>query len=348
MPVLTKENLRDQLKRGEIAPVYVLFGPEINLRDVAARYIANLCFGPNDLRDFNESEFSLNGDGNLQRGLAAANQLPMMAARRLIRVTDVRISASGHRDTILEEHEHMLQEYFDNPCVSSVLLFIADDLNGVRRMGKLLRAQTIAVEFKALSDEEALAWAGTVSRRAEVQIDAAALRHFAALVGNDSARIENEVEKLATAALPSKSVSIELIDQLVPNSRELTNFVLTDTLVGRQKSASIAILRKLLRDGAEPLMILGLISYNFRRLLTAKEMMSRGADRGDVTRTLNLRGRDQEGFLASARRAEADALRTAIRLIADTDLAIKTSVGGSGPAGGRLLIEMLIAELCTL
>ncbi len=44
--VITRENLRDELKRREVAPVYVLFGAETYLRDKAAKYIADLCFTP--------------------------------------------------------------------------------------------------------------------------------------------------------------------------------------------------------------------------------------------------------------------------------------------------------------
>jgi DNA polymerase III delta subunit len=79
----------------------------------------------------------------------------------------------------------------------------------------------------------------------------------------------------------------------------------------------------------------------------AKELMTRGADRPEVARVLNLRYRDQEEFLANARRADPNVLKTAIMRIAETDLAIKTSVGGGGPVGARLQIEMLVAELAT-
>src|SRR6187399_3108196 len=96
---LTREDLRNQLKRREISPVYLLFGPETHLRDIAARTITDLSFAPSDFRDFNESSFSLNVDGNLEKALAAAEQLPMMAVRRVVRITDIRISATGHRDT---------------------------------------------------------------------------------------------------------------------------------------------------------------------------------------------------------------------------------------------------------
>ena len=77
MAVIKREDLRAQLRRREMAPVYVLFGPETYLRDLAARTIADFTFADGDLRDFNETEYSLNVDGNLERAIAAANQLPM-------------------------------------------------------------------------------------------------------------------------------------------------------------------------------------------------------------------------------------------------------------------------------
>ena len=100
--VLSRENLKDQLRRREIAPVYLLFGPETHLRDLAAKTITDLAFAEGDLRDFNETTFSLNTEDNLKLALSAAEQLPMMAGRRVIRITDVRIPASGFRDTITE------------------------------------------------------------------------------------------------------------------------------------------------------------------------------------------------------------------------------------------------------
>ncbi|MEQ1646144.1 MAG: hypothetical protein ABL959_22020, partial [Pyrinomonadaceae bacterium] len=91
--------------------------------------------------------------------------------------------------------------------------------------------------------------------------------------------------------------------------------------------------------------LLGLISYNYRRLLMAKDMMDRGVPRGEVAKVAKLRYNDQEPFLASARRASLSKLKHAVTRIAATDLAIKTSIGGSGPAGARLQIELLVCEL---
>ncbi|MBP6002079.1 MAG: DNA polymerase III subunit delta [Pyrinomonadaceae bacterium] len=345
MASLKREDLRNQLRRHELSPVYVLFGSETHLRDLAARTIADRSFEAGELRDFNESEFSLGQEGSLQQAIAAANQLPMMAKRRVVRVTDVRITAGGQRDTIREEHEAILTSYFRDPNPSTVMIFVADDLNGVRKMGKLMRAETTAIEFEPLADGELYRWASDKFRDSKTTIDEPALRHLVAMVGNDVARIENEVAKLSTAALPESRVTIELIDALVPNSRELTNFELTDNLVAGNKKKALMVLKKILDDGAEPLMILGLISYNYRRLLMAKEMMDRGADRGDISRILKLRYNDQADFLATARRTEIAKLKHVLDRLAQTDLAIKTSSGGGGPQGSRMQIEMLVCEL---
>jgi DNA polymerase-3 subunit delta len=141
---------------------------------------------------------------------------------------------------------------------------------------------------------------------------------------------------------------MELIDPLVPNSRELTNFELTDNLVSKNRTRALAVLKKILDDGAEPLMILGLISYNYRRLVMAKDLMTRGADRGEVARVLKLRYSDQENFLAAARRADMGQLTRVLARLAETDLAIKTSIGGSGPQGARMQLEVLVCELAAM
>lgn len=346
--VYSREDLRNQLKRREIAPVYVLFGPETHLRDLAAKTIADLAFAEGDLRDFNETSFSLNTEGNLKSAFSAAKQLPMIASRRVIRITDVRISATGIRDTITEDDEPIISAYFANPSLHSVVIFIADELNGVRKMGKLLRERTTAVEFALLDDGQLARIARDKIKDAGVEIDDAALRYLISLVGQDARRLTNEVNKLVTAVLPGKTITSALIESLVPNSRELSNFDLTDHLVAGRKTQALFVLKKILDDGGEPLALLGLISYNYRRLLMAKDLMERGADRREVANVVKLRYNDQEPFLTAARRAKLKSLTHAIQLIAKADLAIKTSIGGSGPAGARMQIEMLVCELALI
>lgn len=345
MPEISKESLREKIRRREIAPAYALYGAELYLRDLAAKTIANLSFSAADMRDFNEDEFCLDTPGNLTSALAAANQLPMMASRRVIRITGVRVAAAAQRDTLKEEFEEPLAAYLANPSPHSVIIFIADELNGNRRIAKLLKNHCVAVEFERLQGQELLRWARNKFDDLGTRIDDAALRHLVSLVGDDLCRMDNEIVKLSTAALPENVVSSRLIDELVPYSRVLSNFDLTDHLAAGRRREALAALRKILDDGAEPIALLGLIAYNFRRLLTAKVLMAAGTPRADVARAVKLRYSDQEPFFAAARRAEILDLVAVIKRTAEADLAIKTSIGGGGPQGSRLQIEMLVSSI---
>jgi DNA polymerase-3 subunit delta len=271
--------------------------------------------------------------------------MPMMAARRVIRITDVRISQAGRRDTIGDADENALRSYLEDPSKDSIVIFIADELNGNRRMGKLLREKAFAVDFEPMSDVELTGWAADRVKEAGSDIDKTALDLLVKRAGPDVRRVTNEAAKLATAALPEKRITADLVDELVPFTRELDNFEFGRHLVAGDRSAALRVLRKIIDDGAEPVMILGLIAYNVRRLLIAKDMMRQGADRRDLGNVLKLRYSDQESFLAAARRADADRLKTAVMRIAETDVALKTSIGGGGDAGGRMLLEMLVCEL---
>lgn len=344
MPELSKEALREQLRRRELQPVYVLTGGEPFLRDVAVQTISKISFAEGEMRDFNEDEFSLSNPDVLLTALAAADQLPMMASRRVVRICDLRVGATSNRDTLKEDHAEALERYLSNPSPSSVVIFIADELNGNRKVSKILNKYAAVVDFRKLEPAELVSWARSKFAESGTSVDDISLRHLVSLVGADLRRLSIEVEKLATAALPEKIVTSDLIDDLVPYTREIENFDLTDHMVAGRKQQALAVLKKILDDGAEPLALLGLISYNFRRLLMAKEMMTAGSSREEVARVVKLRYRDQEAFLAAARRAERSDLVRLLGRLNEVDLAIKTSLGGGGPAGSRMQIEMLVCE----
>lgn len=340
---LTREQLKEQLRRREIHPVYVLYGAETYLRDIAAKTIGDLSFGKEDFRDFNDDSFTLTVADNIKNALAAADQLPMMAQKRVVKITEVRVGVSANKDTLKEDYFEAVKAYLANPSPSSVVIFVADELNGNRKVGKLLKEHAGAVDFSPL-DDKALNEHARKLQKNDAEMSEGVLRHLIALVGPDVRRLTIEIGKLATAALPGKSIDGDLVDALVANVREIPNFDLTDSLVGGDRKRAMRVMTKILNDGAEPIALIGLLSYNYRRLLIAKDLMERGADRGAVTKAAKLYG-NPEPFLSTARRADLSKLMHAIVRLAETDLAIKTSVGGSGPKGSRLQLEMLVCEL---
>ena len=331
MTTATREELKRQLKGGTVAPLYLLHGPEDYLRERAARAIADAALKDASLRDFNESSFSLTS-ADVQQAIAAAEQLPMMSPRRVVRIMDF--------TRLREADEEALLRYVDRPAESSTVILIADELDKRRKLTKALLAACVSVEFAELKDAELAAWAKSHLKELKAETDERTLRQIVALVGTSVRRLEAELSKLATAALPGSRITMELVESLVGRSRELSNFELTDHLVAGDRRRALETLRRLLDDGAEPVMLIGLLASSYHRLALAKDLMTRGAPKEEVFRVVAVPYSKREEFLATARRADEQEIAQRLRRIAAADLAIKTS-----QATPRLQLEVLVCEL---
>ncbi len=331
MSAITREELKRRLKAGQVEPLYLLFGPEGYLRDAAARAVTELALKDAALREFNESAYSLSS-ADVQQAIAAAEQLPMMAARRVVRVTDFA--------RLREADEGALVRYLSRPAETSTVVFVADSLDKRLKLSKQLLDACVSVEFAPLADGELAAWAKSRLKELRADTDERTLRQVVALAGQSVRQLATELEKLATAALPSGHITMELVESLVGRSRELSNFELTDHLIARNRKRALETLSRLLDDGVEPLMLMGLLASSFRRLALAKDLMSRGAPEQEVFNLVKMPYNQRAEFLATARRADARDLSRRIRRIADADLSIKTS-----QATPRLQLEMLVCEL---
>jgi DNA polymerase-3 subunit delta len=336
MSTLTRQELQRELKGGSLRPLYLLFGPEDYLRGRAAHAITEAALKDAPLREFNESSFSL-ASSDVQHAIAAAEQLPMMSARRVVRITDF--------SRLREADEGALLRYLARPVETSAVIFIADDLDKRRKLTKTLMETCASIEFAPLTDTELAAWGKDYLKRLKVTTDDRTLHQIVALAGVSVRKLTIELDKLATAALGTGFITMEMVEELVGRSRELSNFELTDHLIARNRKRALQILYRLLDDGAEPLMLLGLIAGNFHRLALAKELMSRGTSREEVFRLVAMPYSKREDFLATARRTDAPSLARNIERIAAADYAIKTSLGGTGITGARLQLEMLVFEL---
>ncbi|MBA2341426.1 MAG: DNA polymerase III subunit delta [Pyrinomonadaceae bacterium] len=336
MSTATREELRRALKAKQLEPLYLLYGEEEFLRDAAARHITDAALSGAPLREFNEATFSL-ASTDVQQAIAAAEQLPMMSERRVVRVSDF--------GKMRETDEETLVRYITRPVASTIMIFTAPDLDKRRKLSKQLLDVCVSVEFAALRDVDLMAWARSYLKELKVTANERTLGLIVALVGSSTRRLNNELNKLAVAAAETKEITPEMVDALVGRSRELSNFELTDHLVARDARSALRILRTLLDDGAEPLMLLGLVASHYHRLLLAKELMAGGAAESEVFRLVPLPFNKRADFLASARRSNTHDLAKRIERIARTDVAIKTSLGGGGEKGSRLQIEMLVCEL---
>ena len=332
MKSISRVELERSLKAGRVEPLYLLVGCEGYLRDSAARAITDVALSETLLREFNESTFSLLS-GGANAAIAAADQLPMMSLHRVVRICDF--------GKLREADEETLIRYLSNPAPSSVVIFNTADLDKRKKLTKTLLEKCVVVEFPALKDGEAKAWIKTRLRELKVAADENALTEIVALVGTDVQTLFSELDKLASAAAKTGRITVGFVDELIGCSREFSNFDLGDHLVAGNRKQALETLHRLLVGGAEPVMLIGLIASNYHRLALARDALNRGS-REDVFRTVPMPFFKRDAFLASVRRSEPSKIAHGIKLIADADLAIKSSKGTP-----RLQLEMLVCELAS-
>ena len=331
MKPLTRIELERSLREG-LRPLYLLLGPEVYLRRAAAQTITEAALSRTLLREFNESSFSLLSDA-VQSALAAAEQLPMMSDMRVVRIRDFARLREADEDTLIR--------YLNNPSPTTVMIFIADDLDKRKKSSKVLLDTCAVVEFAPLKDAEAKAWAKSRLKELKVSADDQVLSEVIRLVGTDVQTLANELEKLASAAAGTSRITLDNVDELIGRSRELSNFELADHLMAGNRKKALETLHRLLEDGAEPVMLVGLIAGNYHRLALGKHLLARGG-REEVFRNIALPSFKRDSYISTLQSSTAAKIARGIQLIAAVDLAIKTS-----QATPRLQLELLVCELAT-
>ena len=337
MTALSRPEFDRFLAAGRVQPLYLLLGSETYLRDAAARDLSDAALSGRLLREFNESSFSLLTDSAMA-AIAAAEQLPMMSERRVVRIKDFA--------KLRETDEGIIIRYLERPADSTVMIFVADDLDKRKTMTKTLLAKCAVVEFPAVKDGEAKAWARARLQALKTSADDRVLTDIVRLVGTNLQTLASELEKLAAAAVETRQITAELVDQLIDRSREYSNFDLGDQLIAGDRRRALETLHRLLEDDVAPVMLVGLIASNYHRLALAKELLRRG-ERAEVNRLSYGPPAKRDAFMNTLQRSDAGKLARGIQLIAAADLALKTSLAGGGPKGARLQLEVLVCELAS-
>ncbi len=327
-----------KLQSGRLAPLYLFEGSERYLRDQTLKRLLEVSVDE-AARDFNFARVSV-AQGDLDGALALARQLPMMSARRMVVVT-------GFEAISDDKHLDALKDYLRAPSETTVLVFVSDALDNRRNVSTMLRKACEVVSFDPLDEREAAPqWVRDYVARAGAFIEPQAAAYLVGMVGVDLTRLSTELDKLINYVGEKGRIGKPEIDSLVLNSRERSNFELTDAILDGDRRRALNLLDRIYANASErpetlSLMILGAIASNYRKMLAAKELMSRNAPNAEVAKAVGMSPYAVTRFNERVRKMDAARILRGIARIAETDVALKTSL-----ATPRSQIEVLICQLC--
>ena len=341
MPPVNPDQLLAQLKKGKPVAAILVLGDEPYLRDACRKMLIDQ-YVPEASRTWAVSRFSAER-GDIQPALDQAQTLPMLSPQQVIFLEDTQ-AIEEFPDKKRDEAVKQLESYLADPAPFTVLVFEAAHLDQRMRLSKTLVEKSLVVHVglgddPGLRNAAAVALAKTLGREQRVEFAAGAAEDLAERVAGDLQRLKTEIQKLSTYAGERKTIRPEDVALLVISERAATVWEMADMIAARQANRALDFLERLLRDGEEPLQLLGGMAWMYRKLIEASEV--KGAVNGwQAARALQMAPEKAEQAIRNARKISRPRLLAGLRAFQLADSRLK-----GGAHDPRTVMEFLIAEL---
>jgi DNA polymerase-3 subunit delta len=337
MPDISAEKLIAQLSSGKPVAAIVLLGTDSYLREMCRNKIIEACV-PEAAREWALARIAVQ-DSGWDEVLQRAQTMPMLAQRQVIIVEGVEsLEKLGEktRDEVVEA----LAKYFESPAPFSVLLFEASSMDKRQRYSKLLAEHALLVEL-TIGGESAAALAAQMAKDCGAEIDREAAALLAEILNSEPSRMRIEIEKLATYVGKGQRITSVEVEELVVAARKNTVWQLADMLAGRRRDSALAFLDNLLREGEEPIGLVGGITWMYRKLIEARDLPA-GTSGFQAARALGMNPAAGETAVRQAHRIPKKDLLAGLVALAEADSQLKSS--NPDP---RALMEFLIVQLAS-
>ena len=336
MAATSPEKFLEQLARGKAIGAVLLLGTDHYLREMCRNRIIETCV-PEAARDWALARLSAR-DAGWDEILQRAETLPMLAPRQVIVVEDVEsVEKLGEKSR--EEIIEALEKYLNSPAPFTILVLEASELDGRQKFRKLLGEKALVVEL-TIGGESAAALATQMAKDLGTEIDRDAAALLADIVNGEPARMRGELEKLSTYALGRRITAAD-VEIFVVAARKNTVWQLTDMLASRRRRDALAFLDNLLREGEQPIGIVGALAWTYRKLIEARDLPAHTGG-FQAARQLGMRPEAAEAAVRQAHRVPKSELLSGLVALAEADSQLKSS--NPDP---RALMEFLIARLTT-
>jgi len=268
------------LGRSAAGPGYLFLGNEQYFRDRCRLALRKAVLGEQDGAEGSAdgvTEFNLN-ERPIEELIDDARTLSLFGGPRLI--------VGRHAESVLPRGAGVkavpppeLARYFGDPTPGTTILLEAarydwssrDDKSKLERVAKFYAAVPVQVDLEHLSERDALAGAQSIAKRLGLSIAPDVLTELAEMLGNDLARISNDLDKLSLYAGPGRQVTREDIELLVPEARQRGMFEFSDALAHKDRGRALDILDTLAQGGEYWPMQINLLAGLFRQALIVKE-----------------------------------------------------------------------------
>ncbi len=260
--------------------------------------------------------------------------LPFLATRRVVVVKDA--------DKFISENRQLLEDYFDNPSPTGVLIMtvnnkLGEKTNLAKKLAKCGRLISTASPNRWTLPPYLIRYAEQTHSK---KLGRQAAELVVELAGEDLGRLYREVDKLSAFTGSEKEITIENIQALTGHNRLFDAFeVFDEALAGRPAKATQLFRDMLAKDKDAEYRVVGAFVYQVRRMFDAKVLLNKGTDLKEISDRLRIFG-DRQTFFARLRKMDLVQIGSLLELLGLIDYQVKT-----GQATIEVEMEKFILKL---
>jgi len=223
-----------------------------------------------------------------------------------------------------------------------ILIYEKNKISQSNSLFKFLKKDVKCQEFKLLEGERLKNWVRKEFAKYQIKIKLEALEELVDFVGNNLWRFSNEIKKLVNYKGKNSNLDIskEEVELLVRPKIEPNIFKTIDFIASKDKKKALGLLHKHLEKGDSPLYLLSMINFQFRNLLTIKDLIERHQSPYLLSKKINLHPYVIKKSYTQAKKFKVAELKKIYQKIFQVDLAIKT-----GKIAPEVALDLLIAEI---
>lgn len=351
---MSYQNEAKAIQKGQIKPVYVLYGLEQYLIDEFVRFTKKTVLG-DKISEFTYSVYDLQ-ETSLEQVIEDARTPSFWGEKKLIVAKNALfltggkkaddsngVEPSAKKKKGAADKNDVLISYLEEPSLDSVVVFIVNQekLDERKKIVKLLQQNEATLLFSPLKGRELWEWMEKRSRKFNVKLDQRATSLVEESVGTDLGLIASELEKMAVYVGEGGTITKEVVELLGSRTLEQKIYELVNHVTELKIDQAVQVFDDLLKNKEHPLKILSALTRQFRLILFVKTLVTKGYSHQQILPIVGAKRPFQiKRAEEQSRKMKEKALRSILVYLADEDYNMKT-----GKIDPRLSIELFITRI---
>ena len=296
------------------------------------------------IQSFNKYEYTIikydMETTSLSTVLSDAITVPFLEELKIIILKNPKFLTKSATST-KDEIKAMLK-YLKNPCDSTLLIIDATNtiINQSNEIYKMLKNVARSIDYPDPEEIELKGWIVRSFDANGIDIKDDALTLLLEYIGDDQARLSQEIDKLSSYVGKGGTIRKEDIKLLVPKNINNEIYLLIKAIINHDLALTNQIYDNLITHTKDSLTIFSLISNKFKELLSTYRLLKYGYSQSDIAKFYNVSTGKAYYIVQEARAFKLSDLEFYIDKLAELDYQIK-----SGKLDKTIGLELLLLKL---